>query len=406
MAVDRALHETKRRTIDAEPADGTRRQRGRHSRGRQEFSEPTKRPESPKRGRAGFVREIAIFYGFGVAVAIAVCILWLAGDVLLLAFASVLLAILLSDASRRLQSWLPLSGDLALGLIVVVSIGALGLLGWLVAPDIAEQSHQLVQALTRALQRLQAWIQRFGATNNLPPGLPAPDAVASQASSMIARAGGFFTGVVGGVASVVIIVFVGIYLAARPAMYVNGFITLVPQRKRQRAREVAHELGNVLGQWLMGKLLSMLIVGVLTAAGLALIGAPLALVLGLLAGLLDFIPYIGPLLAGVPAVLIAFSESPTLALYVLLLFVAVQTVEGYLILPLIERRTVSLPPAVTILMQTLLGAFFGLGGVALATPLTAVLAVLVTMLYVQDVLGDPVSIPGENGTGDSRAESG
>lgn len=148
------------------------------------------------------------------------------------------------------------------------------------------------------------------------------------------------------------------------------------------------EIGRTLGQWLMGKLLSMLIVGVLTATGLALLQVPLALLLGIVAGLLDFIPYVGPIMAGVPAVLIAFSEGPQLALYVLLLFAALQLAEGYLLLPLIERRTVALPPALTIGAQVLLGALFGFAGVALATPITAVLTVAIAMLYVEDVLGD------------------
>lgn len=120
------------------------------------------------------------------------------------------------------------------------------------------------------------------------------------------------------------------------------------------------EIHHTLAQRLMGKLLSMLVIGVLTAAGLALLGVPLALLLGIVAGLLDFIPYIGPIIAGVPAVLIAFTEGPTLALYAILLFVALQVAEGYLLLPLIERRTVSLPPALTIGAQVLLGAMFGL----------------------------------------------
>jgi predicted PurR-regulated permease PerM len=220
--------------------------------------------------------------------------------------------------------------------------------------------------------------------------------MAAQASSMVTHAGVFFSGILGALASVVIVAFVGIYLAVRPASYINGLVRLFPADKRPRTREIMHEIGHVLAQWLLGKMISMVIIGCLTALGLALLDVPLAMVLGILAGLLDFIPYIGPIMAGLPAVLIAFSESPTLALYVLLLFVGLQTTEAYLLSPLIERRTVSLPPAITIMMQTLLGTFFGLAGIALATPLTAVLAVLVTMLYVQDVLGDPVKIPGEH----------
>src|SRR5690606_4587226 len=133
----------------------------------------------------------------------------------------------------------------------------------------------------------------------------------------------------------------------QPHTYINGFVRLVPQHKRVRTREVLDEIGETLGQWLAGKLLSMIVVGFCSAVGLLLLDVPLALILGVLIGVLDFIPYLGPIIGGVPAILIAFSVGPDLALYTLLLLLALQTLEGYLLIPLVERRTVALPPAVT-----------------------------------------------------------
>ncbi|HEY5801891.1 MAG TPA: AI-2E family transporter, partial [Burkholderiaceae bacterium] len=225
--------------------------------------------------------------------------------------------------------------------------------------------------------------------------LPEPEKLLQTVGGMMPRAGLFFSGVLGAVGNVFIITFVGIYFALQPYLYIDGFITLVPQDKRPRAREVLDEIGRTLAKWLLGKAASMLIVGVFTSAGLMMLGVPLALILGIIAGLLDFIPYLGPLMAGVPAVLIAFSDSPQTALYTVMLFAGVQLLEGYLLSPLIEKRTVSLPPALTIVMQVMFGALFGLAGVALATPMTAVLAVLISMLYVQDLLGDKVKTPSE-----------
>ncbi len=151
----------------------------------------------------------------------------------------------------------------------------------------------------------------------------------------------------------------------------------------------------MLGRWLIGKAISMLIIGTVTSVSLYLLNIPLALVLGLIAGLLNFIPYLGPIIAGVPAVLIAFSQSPADGGYTLVVFTMIHVLEGYLLIPLIERRTIALPPALTIVMQVLLGSMAGLTGAALATPLTAVIVVLVAMLYVQDVLDVPVKPPGE-----------
>jgi predicted PurR-regulated permease PerM len=134
--------------------------------------------------------------------------------------------------------------------------------------------------------------------------------------------------------------------------------------------------------------LSMLSVGIFISVGLTMLGVPLGLILGIIAGLLDFIPYVGPIIAGVPAVLIALSMGPDMALYVILLFLVVQTIEEYILQPLVEARAVELPPALTIVTQLIFGMLMGFAGVALATPLTATLMVLVNMLYIEYILGD------------------
>jgi predicted PurR-regulated permease PerM len=132
----------------------------------------------------------------------------------------------------------------------------------------------------------------------------------------------------------------------------------------------------------------MLIAGIATSVGLSLLGVPLGLILGIIAGMLDFIPYIGPIMAGVPAVLIALSVDPQLALYTMMLFAGIQLLQGYIVQPLIDSWAVDIAPALIIVMQLIFGTIFGFAGIALATPMTAVLTVLVKMLYVEDILGD------------------
>ncbi|MGV3742409.1 MAG: AI-2E family transporter [Burkholderiaceae bacterium] len=342
-----------------------------------------------------FLHTTFLFYGVGLLFLLAGTVVWLAYDALLLVFACILVAVLLYDLSCRLKKWLPVPRGVALGIVVLLFFLVLGIGGWLMAPQVAQQASELADEVPKSFDRLRSALEGHELLRNLAVNLPSTDKLMERVSSMLPQAGLFFSGVLGMIGNVAIIAFVGTYFAAQPHVYINGVVTLVPHRKRERMRAVLEELGATLGQWLFGKMVSMLIVGVVTGVGLALLGVPLALVLGILAGLLDFIPYLGPIMAGVPAVLLALSNSPTQALYVILLFLAVQVLEGYLLLPLIERRTVALPPALTIIMQVLLGTVFGLAGVALATPLTAVLMVLVTMLYVQDVLGDPVTTPSE-----------
>jgi predicted PurR-regulated permease PerM len=169
---------------------------------------------------------------------------------------------------------------------------------------------------------------------------------------------------------------------------VGGTIRLLPKKRRARIREVFGEAGETLRHWLVGRAILMALNGGLTALGLWLLGTPLALTLGILTGLLNFIPNVGPLIAGIPAVLIAWTQGGTQALHVFLLYLVLQNVDGYVLTPLVQQRTVSLPPALTILAQLLLGILAGTLGLLLATPLAAAALVFVKRLYVEDVLGD------------------
>ncbi len=190
-----------------------------------------------------------------------------------------------------------------------------------------------------------------------------------------------------------LVLVVALFLAADPAPYRRGLLRLVPPARRPRAAEVLDALGGGLWHWILGQSVAMLCVGVVTAAGLTLLGIPLALALGILAGLLNFIPYLGPILSGGPAVLIAFAQSPADALNTLLLFVAIQNLEGYVLTPMLQRRAVSIPPALGILAIVGLAALFGTYGVLFATPLLLVIMILVRMLYVEDALGDRAPDP-------------
>ncbi|UGQ48676.1 AI-2E family transporter [Massilia endophytica] len=354
------------------------------------MNDNTQKPEERR-----FMRRVALVDGIGILAILALAAVWYAYDALLLVFACILFAVLLFELSKMLQRRLRLRRQWSLALVVSALLLALGLFGWLAAPHVGEQADKLADAVPEALKRLHDAVEQQPLLKRLMTGMPSPEQMQKQIAQMVPNAGLFFTGLLGALGNVVIILFVGVYFAAQPYLYIDGLVTLVPKRHRARAREVLDEIGRTLARWLVGKAVSMLVVGVASGVGLSLLGVPLAMILGLIAGLLDFIPYLGPLMAGVPAVLIAFSDSPALALYVVALFGAIQLVEGYLLSPLIEKRTVSLPPALTIVMQLLFGALFGMAGVALATPLTAVLAVLVSMLYVQDVLGDPVRTPSQ-----------
>ena len=185
-----------------------------------------------------------------------------------------------------------------------------------------------------------------------------------------------------------IVIFFAVFMATQPRPYVEGFLFLVPRRHRERAREVLQEIGNVLRRWLVGQSLLAACVALLTGVGLMLLGAPFAIALGLFAGLMEFVPYIGPFAAALPALLVGFAESPELALKIGLLFLGIQMLESYVMAPLIQHKAVYLPPAAILFAQVLMGAIVGALGVAVATPLAAAVMVAVSMLYVEDALGD------------------
>jgi predicted PurR-regulated permease PerM len=184
------------------------------------------------------------------------------------------------------------------------------------------------------------------------------------------------------------IFFVGLFAAANPQLYKDGLVHLAPLRHRPVVRELIGEISYTLRWWLIGRGIAMLMVGVTTGVVLGLLGIPFALLMGILAGLLTFIPYLGPIAAGVPIVLFALLEGPQQALWVFLAYTAIQQVEGNVLDPIIMHKLIYIPPVLTIVMQVLMGVVLGIMGVVMATPLAAILVVL-NKFYRREILGDP-----------------
>jgi predicted PurR-regulated permease PerM len=188
------------------------------------------------------------------------------------------------------------------------------------------------------------------------------------------------------VAALVIVMFLAIFMAAQPSTYVNGVVRLMPVGFRPRARAVMRELYRMLRVWMLSKLFTMVITGAGIGIGLWLMKIPMALSLAIFAGVLEFIPTVGPLVSAVPAILLALMNGPAAAAQVAALYFGVQWIGNHVATPLIQQRTLLIPPAVTLGLVALLGMFFGFGGLLLSGPLSVVVVVLVRMLYVEDVL--------------------
>jgi predicted PurR-regulated permease PerM len=347
-------------------------------------------------GLGTFARRALVAILIAVGILLLLAFLWFAVDVLLLIFAGILLAILLRSMSDWLGARTRLSPRWSLAVVILAIIGLLGTLGWLLAPQVAEQVNELVETLPESVQHLRQRIEQYPWMRQLLAETPRTGEVIPNQSEVVSQAAGFFSTTFGAFVDFIVILVFGIYFAINPNLYIRGIIRLVPLSKRNRAREVVHAVGYTLRWWLIGRIFAMVAVGALIALGLWLLNIPLALTFGILAGLLDFIPIVGPLIAAVPPLLLSLTQDPMQALYVAALYVVVQSIESYLLTPVVQMHAVSLPPVVTLAAISVIGVLFGGIGLLLATPLAAIAMVLVKMLYIEDVLGDSVETPGED----------
>jgi predicted PurR-regulated permease PerM len=368
-----------------------------------------------------------------------VVLVWLAIDLLLLLFAGILLAIFLRSLATAVSERTPLSSGWALLVVVLALLGSTVGAGFLFAPQLAKETQQLAETLPDALEELEqqirttdfgGWIldrvieratqgnDEGGGENSAgdrektqkPDSKPAAPQARGGAEqepgeeeeekpklqdaqdAVVQQAAGAAWRVVDGLIAFVIVLFTGLYLAAHPQPYIRGLLRMFPLARRQRIGEVIYACGYTLRWWLFGQLLAMAVVGVMMGVGLAIIGVPLAFALGVVAGLFEFIPTIGPMLGVLPALLLALTDGGATALWVLGLYTVVQTFEAYLLTPLVQQRVVHLPPVVTISAQVFAAWTVGPLGLLIAVPLVAVLMVVIQMLYVEDFLGDDMQV--------------
>ncbi|MDZ4753039.1 MAG: AI-2E family transporter [Phycisphaerae bacterium] len=323
-----------------------------------------------------------------VAVTVVTICIWYASDVLLVLFAGILVAIFLRGLGHTLSRLTGFREGWSLAIVFLTLVGVMALGFWLLAPEVSRQIDELSRSLPDSMAKLHRHLDQTGWGQWLVSQFSETDQWMSRRRAL-SEATTILSTTIGAFAGAVIMLAVGLYLAAQPKFYLDGAVRLVPPARRERAREVLLSVGETLHWWLIGKIIGMVLIGVLTWIGLLSLNVPLALTLALIAALLTFIPNIGPILAVVPAALLAAVDSPVRALYVLLLYFGIQTVESYLVTPLIQRRTIRMPPALTIAAQLLFGAMLGLLGVALATPLAAALLVFIRELYVKDIIEKP-----------------
>jgi len=350
-----------------------------------------------------------------VGIYLALQLLWTARSVLLLTFLAVLFGLCVAAAADYLVRWrIPRAAGAAL--VVLAVLGALGGLGAIVAPGIGRQMGDLQRQLPDAVEKVERWldsryrglIESIEDTGPRPsaggaqPKAEEPQAATSIRQSLTDQVAGLadhffdvFSSTLALLAGLILIVFVSIYVAADPGLYRRGIMHLFPHRMRTRAGEVLSEVAIMLRRWLLTQLVAMAVIGSLSTVVLLLLDVHAAIALGIIAGLLEFVPYVGPILSSVPAIAMGFLTGPELALEVALAYIAIQQAENHLLIPLLMKRGLDLPPVVTIVSQAVMGIVFGFLGLLVAMPMVASAMVMIKMLYVEDVVGDEVSLPGE-----------
>jgi predicted PurR-regulated permease PerM len=350
---------------------------------------PAEAPEAPVRFTAHdpFIRRVAAALVLTILAGVAVTLAVKGLGVLFAAFAGILFAVLLNVFARGIERHTPLGYLWALGVVVLLILAVLGAAVWLLGAEVVEQAEQFAAMLPGFVAQAEAYLQQRGwgqwllsqaqESNNGGGGGPE---VLAGGMSVLSRLSDIFT-------YLLVTIFVGLFAAANPRLYVDGIVSLTPPGQRDLMREMLDAIDHALRWWLIGQGAAMLLIGVSTTVVLWLFGVPLAIVVGLIVGLLGFIPYLGPIIGLLPVALVAATAGGATLLWVLLAYTGVQMLEGYVATPLIHERTVYLPPVFTIILQILLGVVLGIKGIVLATPLAAVLLVA-SRFYRRDFLGD------------------
>jgi predicted PurR-regulated permease PerM len=315
-------------------------------------------------------------------------VLWLLVDLLLVLFACALVALILQTFTKALSRRTRLPHGISLSLVVggllALTGATIGFFGATMQGEFAELSVQL--PLAWADLQTQIRTSSFGAAilDRAQAIVPNEEKLVSAVTATVAAVGG-------AVSALIIVLVGGLYLAAQPTLYAVGLLRLIPRKARASAGITLDAISVSLRNWLKGQALGMLFVGVATGLGLWLAGVPAAWAIGLVAGLAEFVPYLGIFVAVLPAVLLGFAQGTETGLWTIGILVFVQQLQGNVVMPIVQNHMVDLPPAITIFGIIAAGILFGLPGVLLATPLTIVVLVLVRRLYLDENKGEVLS---------------
>lgn len=325
-----------------------------------------------------FQKKVWITILISAAVVMLLLFFYAAFSVLLLVLAGSLIAVFFRAVSTKIERITNWKSGICVTISIITTLLILAGLFWLIGAKVQEQTIELSETLPKTISQAKTWLNKSEFGEKILSGAFSETSMKKTQQF----ASDFFQSTFGVLGDLYVVLFIGIFFTISPQIYIKGFVQLIPVKGQKTAQQVLNKLGEQLRKWLKGTLFSMLTVFVLTAIGLAILGMPLWLVLAVLAGLLSFIPNFGPLLAIIPAVLLAFSESPKMALLVACLYILIQFVESNFITTAIQKKLTNLPPALILIAQLFMGVLTGAWGLVLAIPITLIVIVLVQELYI------------------------
>ena len=369
---------------------------------------------TPPAPQLSYTRKVLIAVGISVAALLLTAFVYFTAQILVLVFAGILFSVFLSAPADLLAKHLRIQRTYALGLVVgsLFLIAAVG--GYFMGRTVYNQGVELSRTVPAAMQQFEHDLQNYLPATTAPATGPATLAATQPAwlagklqqfrtsatefftsASFVKGAGGVVTTTFGLLGNIVVVLGIGLFFALAPGTYSAGALRMVPSAHRDRIGHIMAEIAGKLQWWFVGQLCSMLTVGLLAFIGLSILGVPMAFTLAILAGLLNFVPYVGPILGAIPAVLIAFAPhgdqtalNPQLAGWTILVYLMIQMLDGWVFTPFYQKRAVNIPPALIILAQVVVSVLLGPIGLILATPILASVLVLVRTIYIEDILGD------------------
>ncbi|KGE13543.1 AI-2E family transporter [Sphingobacterium deserti] len=333
-------------------------------------------PDSPKNG---FTTKVWTAVAIAASVIVVLLLLWKAVNVLFLILAGAILSVYFHGLAGLLRRRLSVPKKFSLSLSVGITVLFLGGLFALVGARIAEEATSFAEQLPKFIDDASAYVQQNKEVKSIFEEVKSSQTM-EKVTPYLTK---FFNSSFGFLGDIYVVIFIGVFFTASPVQYKKGMVKLLPAGARREGSEIIELISGNLKAWLKGMLFSMLVVFVLTAIGLVCLGVNLWLILAIIAGLLSFIPNFGPVIAIIPAALVALSQSPETALWVILLYCLVQLIESSFVMPLVQQKLIETPPALLIITQVFMGVWLGGWGVVLATPILVIVMVMVENLYIK-----------------------